>query len=555
MDCKKQNNKKTNDCYCKQYGLWLEKTKNNKELNDEIVKMDDKEKEDAFFEEIAFGTGGLRGKIGAGTNRLNEYTVGRVTFGIADYMLKNNLPKKITVAYDSRRKSKDFAFLAAKIVSSFGICAEVFGYPSSTPLLSFAVRNNKSGMGIVITASHNPKEYNGYKVYNNKGCQITDAVANEITNYIKNHGYFEEYNENKDLITVLNENVLNAFIGEIMNYSLFCDKIFYPSVIYTPLNGTGRKPIEKLFEKMGVKNYLTVPEQAEPDGEFPTCPKPNPEEKTALDLAVKLAKKECAELVIATDPDADRVGVAYRENGEYVFLNGNETGILLENYILEYKTSRGLMPENPYIVKTIVTTDMAEKIALDYGVKTYEVLTGFKYIGETIDAIKNGNYIFGMEESFGYLEGKHVRDKDSVSAVMTVIQAFAYYKSLGLSLRGVLNNLYKKYGYYKTSLLAKTYEGKSGTKYIEEFMNENRNCPRKEFCGRKIIKYTDYSNGINGLPKSNVLKFVGENFSIVMRPSGTEPKIKFYFSADCLTECESNELLGELTASIKALLR
>ncbi len=541
----------------KMYKEWLEKTANTPAVYSELMQIQEDEKgiEDRFFKAIAFGTGGLRGKIGAGTNRMNVYTVGRVTFGLADYILKSGVKKSIAIAYDSRNMSAEFAHLVAEIMSFKGIDAYLFEELMPTPVLSYAVRKLGVGAGVVITASHNPKEYNGYKVYNGAGCQITDNEAALITNEIEKYGYFNDYTADEARIHILSEDMLDSFLDEIIKYSLYFDKALVPSIVYSPLNGTGNKPVKKLFARMGLENYTVVPEQELPNGNFPTCPFPNPEEKSALQLALALAKEKGAELVIATDPDADRVGIAVLENGEYRLLNGNETGILMTNFILEKKTQDKTLPENPYIVKTIVTTDLAEKIASAYGAKTKNVLTGFKYIGEYIDAAPKGeNYVFGMEESYGYLVGTHARDKDAVSAVMTIVEMLCYYTSKGLTLLQALEGLYQKYGYFTSALYYKNFEGKSGMEFMDKFMSELRKKPWKEVCGEKVLTVKDYAQGIEGLPKSNVLIFSGERFSAIIRPSGTEPKIKIYLTAKEASQKASLDLLDALVEYVKTVL-
>ena len=541
----------------KLYKEWLTKSVENPQVYEELVSIQNnpKEIEDRFFKEIAFGTGGLRGKIGAGTNRMNVYTVGRATFGLASYMINSGVKRSIAIAYDSRNMSKEFARLVAEIMSSQGIEAYLFDELMPTPVLSYTVRRLGLGAGVVVTASHNPKEYNGYKVYNSAGCQITDGEAAKITAEIEKFGYFNSFIPCEEGIHVLDEAVLDSFIDEIMKYSVFFDKTLVPSIVYSPLNGTGNKPVKKLFARMGVTNYAIVPEQENPDGNFPTCPFPNPEEKSALQLALALAKDKGAELVIATDPDADRVGIAVLEKGEYRLLNGNETGILMENFLLEKKTQEGTLPENSYIVKTIVTTDLAERIATAFGVRTKNVLTGFKYIGEYIDACpKDANYVMGMEESYGYLVGTHARDKDAISAVMTIVEMLCYYRSKGQSLPQALEGLYAKYGYFTSALYYKNFEGKSGMEFMSAFMNELRKNPWKELAGEPVDEVKDYAEGIEGLPKSNVLVLSGTKFSAIIRPSGTEPKIKIYLTAKEETEASSKTLLEGLLNQVKTLL-
>ena len=537
----------------KNYGLWLENTKNNSAINDELKAIANAPDEinDRFYRELSFGTGGMRGKLGAGTNRMNVYSVGKATFGFADYLLAEG-EKSVCIAYDSRNMSTEFARLAADIMSSKNITVYLFDTLMPTPVLSYSVRKLGAGGGIVITASHNPKEYNGYKVYNSRGCQVTDEAAAKITDFIEKHGYFETYLAKPELIKLIGEDVLNDFIDEIYNYSLPFDSKFLPSIVYTPLNGTGLVPVEKIFDKTGVKNYTVVPEQKYPDGNFTTCPFPNPEEKPALAKALETAEKTGAELVIATDPDADRVGIAYRENnGEYRLFNGNETGVLMENFILSVKKKENAIPKNSYIVSTIVTTPLTEKIASAYGVETVHVLTGFKYIGEAIDKRPDKHFLFGMEESYGYLVGTHARDKDSVSAVMIITEMVCYYKSKGLTLTEALDEIYSQYGYYVSRLYSKYFEGEKGMSFMSEFMDKLRLNPPKEICGQKITVIKDYSLGTDGLPKSNVMVFKGENFSLIARPSGTEPKLKFYVTARNNDKNSADSLAKQITDYVK----
>ncbi len=533
---------------------WLTSAKD-PEVSSELkaLKNDPEKLSDAFFTQLLFGTGGLRGKLGAGTNRMNIYTVGRATFGLADYVLDSGKEKSVAIAYDSRNMSKEFALLSAEIMSSKGIKAYLFDRLMPTPVLSYAVRKLKTGAGIVVTASHNPKEYNGYKVYNEKGCQITSEAADAITASIEKYGYFNDFTPDNSLIEYVGEELLDEFIDDVMKNRLPVDKKYIPKIVYTPLNGTGRLPVKKLFAKMGIENYVIVPEQEYPDGNFTTCPFPNPEEKAALSLAVDLAKKVGAKLVIATDPDADRMGIAVvREDGSARLFNGNETGALMENFILSYKAAENSLPNNPYIVKTIVTTPLAEDIAASFGVGVKNVLTGFKYIGEAIDTYKNENYVFGMEESYGYLVGTHARDKDAVSAVMTLAETVCYYAAQGLSLEDALESLYEKYGYYKSGLYSKYFEGKSGMEYMENYMDGLRNAPPKEIGGYAVKNFVDYGKGVDNLPKSNVIKMEGENFSVIVRPSGTEPKIKFYICVKDENARRAEELCKVFEDAVKA---
>ena len=519
----------------------------------QALKNDPEKLSDAFFTQLLFGTGGIRGKLGAGTNRMNIYTVGRATFGLADYVLDSGKEKSVAIAYDSRNMSKEFALLSAEIMSSKGIKAYLFDRLMPTPVLSYAVRKLKTGAGIVVTASHNPKEYNGYKVYNEKGCQITSEAADAITASIEKYGYFNDFTPDNSLIEYVGEELLDEFINDVMKNRLPVDKKYIPKIVYTPLNGTGRLPVKKLFAKMGIEDYVIVPEQEYPDGNFTTCPFPNPEEKAALSLAVDLAKKVGAKLVIATDPDADRMGIAVvREDGSVRLFNGNETGALMENFILSYKAAENSLPNNPYIVKTIVTSPLAEDIAASFGVGVKNVLTGFKYIGEAIDTYKNENYVFGMEESYGYLVGTHARDKDAVSAVMTLAETVCYYAAQGLSLEDALESLYEKYGYYKSGLYSKYFEGKSGMEYMENYMDGLRDAPPEEIGGYAVKNFVDYGKGVDNLPKSNVIKMEGENFSVIVRPSGTEPKIKFYICVKDENARRAEELCKVFEDAVKA---
>ena len=539
------------------YKFWIENAKDEK-----VAKMlegmagDEKAIEDAFFKELAFGTGGLRGKLGAGTNRMNVYTVGRAAFGLADYINKTAESKSVAIAYDSRMMSAEFARLSAEILSSKGIKAYLFDTLMPTPVLSFAVRELKAGAGVVVTASHNPKEYNGYKVYNEKGCQLTDEAAAAVTKEIEKYGYFNSYAPDEALIELIGEDMLEKFLSAVLSFAVPQELRALPKIVYTPLCGTGYVPVTKLFERLGVKDYVVVPEQRLPDGNFTTCPYPNPEEKAAMSLAVELAKKEGAGLAIATDPDADRVGIAVLdEKGDARLMSGNETGVLVENFIFSVLKEKGIMPEAPYMVKTIVTTPLAESVAEGFGVNVKNVLTGFKYIGEAIDRFSDESFIFGMEESYGYLVGKHARDKDSVSAVTAIIGAYAYYTAKGLTLTAALDGLYRKYGYFETGLISKTFEGKSGMEFMSNFMTALREKPFAAVCGKKVTSVKDYLLGTDGLPKSNVMCFKGEEFCLIARPSGTEPKIKFYLTAKGNTKESACALLTELNGFVETLFR
>ena len=527
------------------YNIWIDKVKD-ETIRKELLeyKGNDKAIEDSFFKELSFGTGGLRGKIGAGTNRMNIYTVGRATFGLADYILKNTDNYSVAIAYDSRIMSKEFAFHAADILSSKGIDVYIFGELMPTPVLSYTVRKLGTGAGIVITASHNPKEYNGYKVYNDKGCQITDKAASEILSNIESADYFANVQADKEKIHILGEEILDDFLNEIKRYSLNdCVRDCGIKVVYTPLHGTGNKPVRKLLKGMGI-DVVVVKEQELPDGNFTTCPYPNPEEREAMGLAIEYAKKENADLVLATDPDADRIGIGVKDgNKEYRLLSGNETGVILMDYMLSQKAKQNNAGKAHTVIKTIVSTDMAFDIAKDYKGTVKEVLTGFKYIGEELD--RTDNFVMGFEESYGYLVGRHARDKDAVSAAMMIVEAVAYYKKQGKSLIDVLTELYKKYGYYKNELVSVKYEGQQGMATMKEITDNIRKNPLGEICGEKV-EFTDFSVGISGLPKSNVLRFRNDNTRVIVRPSGTEPKLKIYYQVKGNSNTDANDKLQKL---------
>ena len=537
------------------YLLWLKRTENLGYLHDELKSIEGNENEinDRFYRELAFGTGGLRGIIGAGTNRMNIFTVGRATDGLADYVNANFEYRSVVIAYDTRNHSREFAKRSADILSAKGIKVYIFKEVTATPILSYAVRKLKASAGIVITASHNPKEYNGYKVYNERGCQITGIAAKEITERISVKSYFTEYKENKELITWIKDEILDEFIEDIYSLSIF-KKVSEnaPKIVYTPLNGTGNIPVRMILNKIGVKDVTVVKEQEMPDGNFTTCPYPNPEEPVALELALKEGGEINAELVLATDPDADRVGIAVRnDNGEFVLLNGNETGILLMNYILERKSSANILGKSPCIIKTIVTTDMAFSIAGKYGCKIKEVLTGFKYIGEAMDSLEN--YVMGLEESYGYLIGKHTRDKDAVSTVMIAVEMCAYYKSLGKTLYNVLSELYNEHGYYITDLTSKTYKGASGAIRMREIIS-NIKAKASLDIDSESFEFTDFSLGVDGLPKSDVLRFKNSDVRILIRPSGTEPKLKIYYQIKAHSNEKAKEKLKYIKEKVESYL-
>lgn len=526
----------------------------------EVIKSDNDKINDAFFKEMEFGTGGLRGKIGAGTNRMNVYTVARATLGLANFILKENPgEKRVAIGYDTRIKSKLFAETAAKVLSTKNITVFLFNRPLPTPTLSFAVRELGCNAGIMITASHNPAIYNGYKVYGADGCQITTKAADEIYSEISKLDYFDSLPEKAgDIINTVPEEVYEKFIASVNELSLFKDVDKSVSIVYTPLNGTGIEPVTDILNQNGYENVTVVKEQQTHDGNFPTCPFPNPELPEAMELGLKYAKEKGADILLATDPDCDRVGVAVRQENDYKLLTGNEVGILLFNYICHTKTKLGTMTKNPICVKTIVTTSLAEKIAKEYGVEMVNVLTGFKFIGEKIGQLeKQGEkerYIFGFEESCGYLSGSHVRDKDGVNAALLICEMCACYKAQGVSLANKLSELYGKYGYSLNKLLSYTFEGEIGMEKMQDFMASMREIGNS-FGDFEILNVTDYSVGIDGLPKSDVLKFaLNDDCAVIIRPSGTEPKLKFYLFANGKTEQITKEKIKKLNYFIDEIV-
>lgn len=534
--------------YLNEYKRWCEKAVEDQDLVSELneMKEDEARIQDAFYRDLAFGTGGLRGVIGAGTNRMNIYTVAKASQGLADYVVKS-FPedrRKIAVSYDSRIKSDLFSKVAAGVFAANGIQVEIYKELMPTPCLSYAVRTLHCAAGIMVTASHNPSKYNGYKVYGADGCQITIEAAEVILTEIEKLDIFDDvrkitFEEGRvaGMIHYISEDVYTSFVKEVKKQSvLFGDVIDRNvSIVYSPLNGTGLKPVLRTLHESGYSNITVVKEQESPDGNFPTCPYPNPEIKEAMALGMEYASKADADLLLATDPDCDRVGIAVRnKEGRMVLLSGNETGMLLLDYICSQRQKHGKMPEEPVVVKTIVTIDMAERIAAKYGVRTRNVLTGFKFIGEQIGKLekegKEDSYIFGFEESYGYLSGSYVRDKDAVDGAFMICEMFAYYKTRGISLIDKLNELYQEFGYCLNTLHSYEFDGKAGFEKMQNIMAEFRT-KHEIFGGLRIEKILDYKDGLDGLPKSDVLKFILENHcSVVVRPSGTEPKLKTYIS-------------------------
>jgi len=528
------------------FDRWLCKAVDDEDVQNELrVIINDTERiSDAFYRNLSFGTGGLRGVIGAGTNRMNIYTVAKASKGLAEYLKNHYHEPTVAVGYDSRIKSELFAKTAAAVFAANGIKVHIWPQLMPVPTVSFATRYLRASAGIMITASHNPCKYNGYKVYGADGCQITTLAAEEILNRIEEQDEFEsilgaDFDSAlaEGSIGYISDNVYTAFINEVKCTSvLFGEQVNKDiSIVYSPLNGSGLRPVTRALREMGYTNITVVKEQEQPDGNFPTCPYPNPEIREAMSLGIQYAKACKADLLIATDPDCDRVGIAVRTlSGDYTLLSGNETGILLLDYICSQRLKHNKMPENPAMVKTIVTTDMAERIASHYGVSTINVLTGFKFIGEQIGVLEAQGecsaYIFGFEESYGYLSGTYVRDKDAVNGAFLICEMFSYYATKGISLIDKLSELYCQYGFCLNTLHSYEFEGSAGFSKMQNIMASLR---YKNNClgDKKIKKVLDYSLGLGGLPKSDVLKFLLENnCTVVVRPSGTEPKLKIYVS-------------------------
>ena len=573
------------------YEQWLANA--DEDLKNELLAMDEAKKEDAFYRNLAFGTGGLRGVIGAGTNRMNVHTVAKASQGLANYINRTfpegkdagsakqasgeetaeksegteseALKPRIAVSYDSRILSDVFARKACGVFAANGIEAWIYPQLMPTPCLSFAVRALGCAAGIMVTASHNPAKYNGYKVYGPDGCQITTEAAAEILAEIEKLDIFAdpvcipfEEGMDKGLIKWIPDRVYTDFTEHVKKESLLGGEALDRNVaiVYSPLNGTGLKPVLRALTESGFGNITVVAEQEKPDGNFPTCPYPNPEIREAMELGLAYAKRENADLLLATDPDCDRMGIAVRgDDGEYRLLTGNETGLLLFDYICRRRIALGRMPQKPVLVKTIVTTDLAKAIAAHYGVEVLEVLTGFKFIGETIGRLEavgeQDRYIFGFEESYGYLSGTYVRDKDAVNASFLTCEMFAWYRQQGISLLTRLNELYRDYGYCLNTLHSYEFEGAKGFARMQEVMGNLRKEARF-LSGKKVEKLLDYSAGLDGLPKSDVLKFLlPEGVTVVVRPSGTEPKLKVYLSVIAGNETEARAEEGRLVSEME----
>ncbi len=546
----------------KNYKKWME-TVTEEDLLEELkqIEGDEEQISDRFYRELEFGTGGLRGVIGAGTYRMNVYTVAKATQGYSNYLNRHVSEPSVAIAYDSRIKSDVFARTAAGVFAANGVRVHIYRELMPTPALSYAVRALKCDGGIVVTASHNPAKYNGYKVYGSDGCQITLEVAEAILKEIDEVDIFgdvkrADFDEEcgRGMIQWIGDEVITGFINAVSERAMnpgVIDKDV--SIVYTPLNGTGRYCVTRCLKENGYTR-ITIPEEQEmPDGNFTTCPYPNPEIREALEVGLKKAKEVGSDLLLATDPDCDRVGVAVKYGEDYKLISGNQMGILLFDYICRIRQEKGTMPEHPVAVTTIVSTRMIDRIAASYGVEVRRVLTGFKFIGEQIGFLEEkgeqDRYIFGFEESYGYLSGGHVRDKDGVNASLLICEMFAHYKARGLSLVEVLETLYAAFGYYRESLQSLTFEGESGAKKMASMMESFRNDPPAEIAGFALEEVKDYAKGVEDLPKSNVLEFnLEKDVTVLIRPSGTEPKIKMYYLVKGSDEEECASIVSRLEA-------
>ena len=556
------------------YNNWVENHYFDEKTRQELIsiKEDEKEIEDRFYKNLEFGTAGLRGIIAAGTNRINIYTVRRATFGLANYILKNTSKEEqargVVIAHDNRFMSREFCIETANTLAACGIKAYIFDGLRTTPELSFAVRKLHTIAGVVITASHNPPEYNGYKVYWEDGAQVMPEIANAITEEIN---AIEDYStiptlseENKDLVVLLGEEQDTAFIEAVKTQVIrkeLVEKVGKEfKIVYTPLCGTGNVPVRRALKEAGFENVLVVKEEEMPDSNFAGIEYPNPEDKKALTRGIELAKAEGADLVMATDPDCDRVGVAVRTtSGEYAMLTGNQIGGMLTNYIIESQKAENKLKDNGVLIKTIVTSEFGADIAKANNLEVMNVLTGFKFIGEKIKSFEENNnektYLFGYEESYGYLVGTHARDKDAVVASLLIAEMAAYYYSKGMSLYEGLQELYKKYGYFKEETISLTLAGKEGLEKIAEIISYFRNTNIESINNKKVVEVKDYAKGIDGLPKSNVLKYFLEDESwVAVRPSGTEPKLKFYIAVKGNDEAECDTKVAGIKADIDEIV-
>ena len=555
------------------YSRWCREATEDVDVALELKQMEGKPEkiEDAFYRSLSFGTGGLRGIIGAGTNRMNLYTVAQATQGAADYICAHfpEGKRRAAISYDSRIKSRLFAETAAQVLAANGVEVKIFSRLMPTPCLSFAVRRLSCCLGIMITSSHNPARYNGYKVYGADGCQITSQAAGEISERIGRLDVFRDVKRMEleeavkgKLISVIGEDIVTAYIEAVKAQSLLTEQTEAcrdMAIVYTPLNGTGLEPVTRVLKEMGYFNVHLVKEQEQPDGTFPTCPYPNPEVPQAMDLGIALAGRLKGELLLATDPDCDRVGIAVKDGkGGYQRLSANETGLLLLDYICSRRKENGTMPAHPVMAKTIVTTALAETIAAHYGVQVVNLLTGFKYIGEYIGQLeaagRESDFIFGFEESCGYLSGTYVRDKDGVNAALLICEMAAFYLARGESLLERLNRIYKAYGCCLETQHSYQFEGSAGARQMEEIMKAFR-AKGANIRGLAVKQVLDYEQGLEGLPKSNVLKYVLEDGgTVILRPSGTEPKLKLYLSVSSRKKENLEEMERERAEAVERFM-
>ncbi len=562
------------------YNVWCEKATEDKDLIEELksIKGNEEEIYEKFYKNLEFGTAGLRGIIGAGTNRMNIYVVRQATQGLANYVKNTYGGGAVAISHDSRIKADLFMNEAAKVLAANGIKAYITSELQPTPVLSFLVRELKCQAGIMITASHNPAKYNGYKAYGSDGCQMTDKAAGLVYDEIQKLDIFEDVKTmdldealNSGLVEYVGDELYDRYIANVkeqqVNEGLCADSGL--KVVYTPLNGTGNKLVRRVLDEIGIKDVTIVPEQELPDGNFTTCPYPNPEIKEALQLGLDMCEKVKPDLLLATDPDADRVGIAVPENGTYRLITGNETGIMLTNYLLSVRKEKGTLPKNPIVVRTIVTSLLIDKICEKYNCELKKVLTGFKYIGEVILKLEEKNekerFVFGFEESYGYLSGTYVRDKDAVVASMLICEMAAYYRKQGKTLANVIDEIYKEYGYYRNTTLSFEFDGASGMKKMQEIMDNLRENPLKTINSHDVKTVYDYLESEEkdvetgkitpiDLPKSNVLHFCLGGDAVIVRPSGTEPKIKLYITSIGKTEQESIEIADKMAEDVKKQL-
>ena len=565
------------------YRLWLEHAVDDPDLVTELrsIQGDEEAIRERFYRDLEFGTGGLRGVLGAGTARMNIYTVRRATQGLADYVNSSFTAPSVAISYDSRIKSDTFAKAAAAVLAANGIRVHLYTELMPTPMLSFAVRALHCSAGIMVTASHNPAKYNGYKVYGADGCQITLDVANTVIGKIKAVDIFNDVKscdfENavaSGMISYIGQDVIEDYYKNVLAqgiHTALCPESGL-KIVYTPLNGTGNKPVREILKRIGISEVTVVPEQELPDGNFTTCPYPNPEIREALEYGLRLCDEVQPDLLLATDPDCDRVGIAVPDgNGGYALFSGNEVGAMLFEYICEERTKLGTMPERPVAIKTIVTTDLVKPIAKEYGVQLIDVLTGFKFIGEQIALLEakgeEYRYLFGFEESYGYLAGTYVRDKDAVVASMLIVEMAAFYRTKGISMMQARENLYKKYGVFKHKQESFAFEGVSGMHKMQEIMQSLRTDAPAEIGGLRVIESADYLTGEftnletgekrpTNLPKSDVVSFfLPEHASVIVRPSGTEPKIKAYYTTTGKTMADAEAIETKLRADMQKILK